>query len=363
MFVNSSASNAKRHFSKCVLVTGGAGFIGSHVVVALVEKYPEWQIINLDKLDKCSSLKNVSAVEHSTNYKFVQGDVCDLYLINCLFETEDIDIVFHFAARSHVDDSFRCPMEFQSVNVEGTRVLLQAAHKAEVKRFIYASTDEVYGESTEQEHDEFSPRRPTNPYSTSKAAAESVALFYWNKYRFPVIVTRSNNVYGPNQYLEKVIPRFISLLEQNKKCTIQGTGLQSRNFLYATDATEAFLTVLERGDPGEIYNVGSDFELSIIQLARQLITLMKGTSILTNPDDWLSFVKDRPHNDLRYPMNWDKLRRLGWKPRVTWQEGIRRTVDWYKENPEHWSAEECGVRISQLQAKKQPGIPKAPYPP
>uniref|UniRef100_A0A3B3Q1M6 dTDP-D-glucose 4,6-dehydratase n=1 Tax=Paramormyrops kingsleyae TaxID=1676925 RepID=A0A3B3Q1M6_9TELE len=305
MFVNSSASNAKRHFSKCVLVTGGAGFIGSHVVVALVEKYPEWQIINLDKLDKCSSLKNVSAVEHSTNYKFVQGDVCDLYLINCLFETEDIDIVFHFAARSHVDDSFRCPMEFQSVNVEGTRVLLQAAHKAEVKRFIYASTDEVYGESTEQEHDEFSPRRPTNPYSTSKAAAESVALFYWNKYR--------------------VIPRFISLLEQNKKCTIQGTGLQSRNFLYATDATEAFLTVLERGDPGEIYNVGSDFELSIIQLARQLITLMKGTSILTNPDDWLSFVKDRPHNDLRYPMNWDKLRRLGWKPRVTWQEGIRRT--------------------------------------
>ncbi|XP_072572653.1 dTDP-D-glucose 4,6-dehydratase-like [Paramormyrops kingsleyae] len=361
-------------------------------------------------------------------------------------------------------------MEFQSVNVEGTRVLLQAAHKAEVKRFIYASTDEVYGESTEQEHDEFSPRRPTNPYSTSKAAAESVALFYWNKYRFPVIVTRSNNVYGPNQYLEKpevledpvamelasrgrdllqeerppgqhypltkarkclrrlqrrltergeeeqeatptlylgactllptwddtattslarlhpekpppmeayyyrlerlgvggiraVIPRFISLLEQNKKCTIQGTGLQSRNFLYATDATEAFLTVLERGDPGEIYNVGSDFELSIIQLARQLITLMKGTSILTNPDDWLSFVKDRPHNDLRYPMNWDKLRRLGWKPRVTWQEGIRRTVDWYKENPEHWSAEECGVRISQLQAKKQPGIPKAPYPP
>ncbi|XP_072564409.1 dTDP-D-glucose 4,6-dehydratase isoform X2 [Paramormyrops kingsleyae] len=330
MFVNSSASNAKRHFSKCVLVTGGAGFIGSHVVVALVEKYPEWQIINLDKLDKCSSLKNVSAVEHSTNYKFVQGDVCDLYLINCLFETEDIDIVFHFAARSHVDDSFRCPMEFQSVNVEGTRVLLQAAHKAEVKRFIYASTDEVYGESTEQ---------------------------------FPVIVTRSNNVYGPNQYLEKVIPRFISLLEQNKKCTIQGTGLQSRNFLYATDATEAFLTVLERGDPGEIYNVGSDFELSIIQLARQLITLMKGTSILTNPDDWLSFVKDRPHNDLRYPMNWDKLRRLGWKPRVTWQEGIRRTVDWYKENPEHWSAEECGVRISQLQAKKQPGIPKAPYPP
>ncbi|KAL4635758.1 dTDP-D-glucose 4,6-dehydratase [Arapaima gigas] len=327
-------------FRTSVLVTGGAGFIGSHVTIALVEKYPHRQIINIDKLDSCSSLKNLSTVQQRPNYKFIQGDICNPYLIKSLFDRENIDIVFHFAAQTHVDHSFRWPALFKRVNVDGTCVLLKAAREAGVQKFIYASTDEVYGESVDKEFDEFCPRRPSNPYSASKAAAESIVLSYWNKYRLPVIVTRSNNVYGPHQYLEKVIPKFISLLQLNKKCPIQGSGLQSRHFLHTDDAAEAFLTVMEKGVPGEIYNMGSNCELSIIQLARELIKMMKNTSADADLDNWLDFVEDRPHNDLRYPMNSDKLQRLGWKPSVAWSEGIRRTVEWYKANPNHWPVTE-----------------------
>ncbi|XP_018598719.1 dTDP-D-glucose 4,6-dehydratase [Scleropages formosus] len=349
MFVShtreSSSAKPKGGVQKGVLVTGGAGFIGSHMIITLVEKFPQWQIINLDKLDSCSSLKNLSSVDQRPNYKFIQGDICNPYLINTLFERENIDIVFHFAAQTHVDHSFRWPAEFKRVNVDGTRVLLKAACEAGVEKFIYASTDEVYGESIDKECDEFCPRQPSNPYAASKAAAESIVLSYWKKYKLPVIVTRSNNVYGPHQYLEKVIPKFISLLLLNKKCPIQGSGLQSRHFLHTDDAIEAFLTVMEKGVPGEIYNMGSNFELSIIQLARELIKMMKSTSAEEDFNNWLDFVEDRPHNDLRYPMNSDKLQGLGWKPCVTWPEGIRKTVEWYRAHPNHWSVIEGSTQL------------------
>ncbi|XP_066521583.1 dTDP-D-glucose 4,6-dehydratase-like isoform X2 [Hoplias malabaricus] len=321
--------------SKTVLVTGGAGFIGSHLIIHLAVKYPSWRIINVDSLDYCSSLKNLKYLENTSTYKFIQGDICDQYFINHLFSTESINIIFHCAAQSHVENSFLYPSQFMHVNADGTRVLLQAAFEAGVDKFIYISTDEVYGDSVDKEFDELSPKRPSNPYSTSKAAAENIAMSYWEKHKFPVLITRSSNVYGPRQYHEKVVPRFLFLLQRDQKCTIQGTGLQSRHFLYVDDVTEALLMLMEKGLEGEIYNIGTNFEIPIIQLARDLVKMVKNVSD-DQLDNWLLFVEDRPISDLRYPMISDKMNKLGWKPKISWKDGIRRTIKWYEENACYW---------------------------
>ncbi|XP_036156699.1 dTDP-D-glucose 4,6-dehydratase isoform X1 [Myotis myotis] len=323
-------------FAKRVLVTGGAGFIASHVIVSLVEDYPNYMIINLDKLDYCASLKNLETISNKQNYKFIQGDICDSHFVKLLFETEKIDIVLHFAAQTHVDLSFVRAFEFTYVNVYGTHVLVSAAHEAGVEKFIYVSTDEVYGGSLDKEFDESSPKQPTNPYASSKAEAECFVQSYWEQYKFPVVITRSSNVYGPHQYPEKVIPKFISLLQHNRKCCIHGSGLQKRNFLYAADVVEAFLTVLKKGKPGEIYNIGTNFEMSVLQLAKELIQLIKETNSESEMENWVDYVNDRPINDMRYPMKSEKIHGLGWRPKVPWKEGIKKTIEWYKENFDNW---------------------------
>ncbi|XP_024051537.1 dTDP-D-glucose 4,6-dehydratase isoform X2 [Terrapene carolina triunguis] len=292
-------------FAKRLLVTGGAGFIASHVVVSLVENYPNYLIINLDKLDYCASLKNLETISEKQNYKFIQGDICEPHFIKLLFETEKIDIVLHFAAQTHVDLSFWRTLEFTYVNVYGTHVLVTAAYEASVEKFIYVSTDEVYGGSIDEAFDEASPKRPTNPYASSKAAAECFVQSYWERY-------------------------------QNRKCCIHGSGLQRRNFLYATDVVEAFLTVLKKGKPGEIYNIGTNFEMSIVQLAKELIHLIKKTNSESEMEHWVDYVKDRPTNDLRYPMNSEKMHNLGWRPKVPWKEGIKKTIEWYRDNFRNW---------------------------
>ncbi|XP_020821473.1 dTDP-D-glucose 4,6-dehydratase isoform X1 [Phascolarctos cinereus] len=319
------APGPPRGFAKRVLVTGGAGFIASHVIVSLVEDYPDYMIINLDKLDYCASLKNLETISNKQNYKFIQGDICEPHFIKLLFETEKVDIVLHFAAQTHVDLSFVHALEFTYVNVYGTHVLLSAAYEARVEKFIYVSTDEVYGGSLNEEFDESSPKQPTNPYASSKAAAECFVQSYWEQYRFPVVITRSSNVYGPHQYPEKVIPKFISLLQHNRKCCIHGSGLQKRNFLYAADVVEAFLTVLKKGKPGEIYNIGTNFEMSVAQLAKELIQLIKETNSESEMENWVDYVDDRPSNDMRYPMKSEKMHGLGWRPKVPWKEGIKKT--------------------------------------
>ncbi|XP_043928939.1 dTDP-D-glucose 4,6-dehydratase isoform X2 [Protopterus annectens] len=326
----------QQSFIKRILVTGGAGFIASHVVISLVKRYPHYLIINLDKLDYCASLKNLETVIESPNYRFVEGDICDAHFVKLLFEVEKIDTVLHFAAQTHVDHSFCCSAEFTKVNVYGTHVLVKAAFEAGVEKFIHVSTDEVYGDGAEDEFDESSPPKPTNPYALSKAAAECVVLSYWESYAFPVIITRSSNVYGPHQFPEKVIPKFISLLQRDRKCCIHGSGLQARHFLYAADVVEAFLIVLEKGVAGEIYNIGTDVEMSVIQLANELIHLIRKTTSQTETEQWMDFIVDRPYNDLMYPMKSQKIHNLGWRPKVPWKEGIEKTIEWYKENFHNW---------------------------
>ncbi|PNI56002.1 TGDS isoform 2 [Pan troglodytes] len=293
-------------FAKRVLVTGGAGFIASHMIVSLVEDYPNYMIINLDKLDYCASLKNLETISNKQNYKFIQGDICDSHFVKLLFETEKIDIVLHFAAQTHVDLSFVHAFEFTYVNVYGTHVLVSAAHEARVEKFIYVSTDEVYGGSLDKEFDESSPKQPTNPYASSKAAAECFVQSYWEQYK------------------------------HNRKCCIHGSGLQTRNFLYATDVVEAFLTVLKKGKPGEIYNIGTNFEMSVVQLAKELIQLIKETNSESEMENWVDYVNDRPTNDMRYPMKSEKIHGLGWRPKVPWKEGIKKTIEWYRENFHNW---------------------------
>uniref|UniRef100_A0A8P0N852 TDP-glucose 4,6-dehydratase n=2 Tax=Canis lupus familiaris TaxID=9615 RepID=A0A8P0N852_CANLF len=280
-------------------------------------------------LDYCASLKNLETISNKQNYKFIQGDICNSHFVKLLFETEKIDIVLHFAAQTHVDLSFVRAFEFTYVNVYGTHVLVSAAHEARVEKFIYVSTDEVYGGSLDKEFDESSPKQPTNPYASSKAAAECFVQSYWERY--------------------KVIPKFISLLQHNRKCCIHGSGLQTRNFLYATDVVEAFLTVLKKGKPGEIYNIGTNFEMSVLQLAKELIQLIKETSSESEMETWVDYVNDRPTNDMRYPMKSEKIQGLGWRPKVPWKEGIKKTIDWYRENFHNWKNAEKALEPFPVQ--------------
>uniref|UniRef100_A0A665W7L1 dTDP-D-glucose 4,6-dehydratase n=1 Tax=Echeneis naucrates TaxID=173247 RepID=A0A665W7L1_ECHNA len=342
-------------FVRTVLVTGGSGFIGSHLVCSLVTRQPDWRIINLDNLDYCCSPRSLQSIEGRANYTFIRGDVCNSRLVNHIFKTENIDVIFHLAAKTHVESSFESPSSFQRVNVDGTRVLLGAAQQArhQPQRFIYVSTDEVYGASLDEVFDESSPVRPSNPYSATKAAAEHLVRSYWDKYKFPIIITRSNNIYGPRQYTEKVIPRFLSLLQLNKKCTIQGTLPKSRHFLFVSDAISAFLLVLEKGIVGEIYNMGTSCEIPIMQLAKELIRMVANIS-QKNLSLPLNVLMYRPRVDLRYPIRSEKLQQLGWRAEVSWAEGIRHTVKWYQDNPDFWSD------LSEDQEQIRSRLEKAP---
>ncbi|XP_077439625.1 dTDP-D-glucose 4,6-dehydratase [Vanacampus margaritifer] len=330
--------NGQMDSIRTVLVTGGSGFIGSHLVCSLVQSHPEWKIYNLDNLEYCCSPKSLESIKDRANYTFIEGDICNSQLVNHIFNKENIDVIFHLAAKTHVDSSFQSPATFQHVNIHGTRVLLAAASRTRhrLRRFIYVSTDEVYGSSLDEVFDENSPVRPSNPYSASKAAAEHLVRSYWEKYKLPVIITRSNNIYGPQQYIEKVIPKFLTLLQMSKKCTIQGTLPKSRHFLFIDDAVNAFLVLLEKGIVGEVYNIGSNCEIAIVQLARELVKMVQNVPE-AELNDWLEFVPDRPKVDIRYPIRCEKLQQLGWKAEVSWPDGIKRTVKWYQDHPDFWS--------------------------
>lgn len=315
---------------KNVLLTGGAGFIGSNVLIYLVKKYPLINFFNLDVLDYCSCLENLSEIENSSNYNFIKGDICSSDLVNFIIESRNIDTIMHFAAKTHVCNSFGNSFAFTQTNVMGTHVLLEAAKAYEIKRFIHVSTDEVVGEDLNNTAmDENQKMNPSNPYSASKAGAELLAMSYYHSFKLPIIISRGNNVYAKHQYPEKMIPKFINQLMRGLPLTIHGNGGNLRNFLHVEDVARAFECLLFKGIVGEIYNIGGSNEFRNIDVARRIIKAMN----IDNTDDrMLKFVEDRHFNDFRYHITSEKLKALGWEEEISFEDGLKGTIEWYKEN-------------------------------
>jgi dTDP-glucose 4,6-dehydratase len=317
---------------KNILVTGGCGFIASNYINNMVKKYPQYNFYNLDNMYYCANHDNV-IVQDCTNYKFIKGNICSYDLVTYIYEDNHIDTVIHFAAQSHVQNSFNNSLQYTQDNILGTHTLLECARKyGKIKRFIHVSTDEVYGESMldhdENKKNEESVLCPTNPYAATKAGAELIAMSYYHSFKMPIIVTRGNNVFGERQYPEKLIPKFIELLKSNEKLTIQGDGSCVRAFIYVKDVVNAFDIVLHKGTIGEIYNVGSDdnYEYSVIDIANILLERLKPNE---NINDWITYIKDRDFNDKRYYISNQKMKNLGWEQTFSFEEGLKNTINFH----------------------------------
>jgi UDP-glucose 4,6-dehydratase len=317
---------------KNIFLTGGAGFIGSHAAINLCKKYPQYNIVVYDILDYCACLENLDELKDLPNFKFIKGDICSSDLVNFVFSEYKIDTVMHFAAQTHVDNSFGNSFAFTQANIFGTHVLLECAKGfKDIKRFIHVSTDEVYGEGETfdcKPMDEESVLEPTNPYAATKAGAEFLVKSYHRSFKLPCIITRGNNVYGPHQFPEKLIPKFTNQILRGLPVTIHGDGSNTRNFLYVEDVARAFETILHKGQIGMIYNIGGTNELPNIQVAKDLIRILGKED---EEEDYITYVPDRKFNDLRYTINSSKLHELGWKEEMSWEEGLRTTVEWYKK--------------------------------
>ncbi|MFZ0738919.1 MAG: dTDP-glucose 4,6-dehydratase [Candidatus Acidiferrales bacterium] len=317
-----------------IFVTGGAGFIGSNFIRHVLSLGKGYSIVNYDKLTYAGNLANLASLAENPNYRFVRGDICDATAVEA--NMEGCDAVVHFAAESHVDRSIYEPAVFIETNVTGTIMLLQVARRTDVKRFVHISTDEVYGDLLPEVFaDEDSPLRPSSPYSASKGAADLLVHSYVRTYNFPALITRSSNNYGPFQFPEKFLPLLITNAFENKELPIYGDGQQQRDWLHVDDNCRGILAVLERGQIGEVYNIGGHRVEENLTMARRLLRLMG------KPETLLSYVKDRPGHDRRYALDCRKMEaELGWKPSISLEDGLRRTIDWYKTN-EDWTA---GVR-------------------
>jgi len=316
---------------KNIFLTGGAGFIASHAAILLCKKYPQYNVVVYDKLDYCSCLENLNEIKDLPNFKFVKGDICSDDLVSYCFKENKIDTVMHFAAQTHVDNSFGNSFAFTQANIYGTHVLLESAKNCPtIRRFIHVSTDEVYGEGEDFDTnpmDEEHILEPTNPYAATKAGAEFLVKSYHRSFKLPVIITRGNNVYGPHQYPEKLIPKFTNQLLRGLPVTIHGDGTNTRNFLYVEDVARAFDCILHKGKVGHIYNIGGQNELPNIEVAKTLIKILGKSD---EESDYIVTVPDRKFNDLRYTINSDKLHELGWREEMSWEEGLSATVEWYK---------------------------------
>lgn len=317
--------------TKNILVTGGCGFIGSNFINIFYDRYTEINIINIDAIYYCANENNIREdIIKSSRYSLIKGNICSKDLVSHILNYYDIDTVIHFAAQSHVQTSFTDSLQYTKDNVMGTHTLLECCRLyGKIKKLIHVSTDEVYGESMldvqETKKTEQSMFCPTNPYAASKAAAESIVQSYIQSFKMPIIITRGNNVYGLNQYPEKVIPKFIQQLNSGEKITIQGDGSCVRGFLHVNDTIEAFIKILEKGNIGEIYNIGcnEDMEINILNLAKKIHELM---CIKTEVKDSIVYIKDRPFNDKRYYINNKKIKELGWKITKKLEDGLKELI-------------------------------------
>jgi len=312
-----------------LLVTGGAGFISSNFIHYIFDVHPGWEVTNLDKLTYAGNLENLEDIQSQAGYRFVHGDICDRELVDRLLR-QGFDAVVNFAAESHVDRSILDASPFIETNIRGTQVLLEGARQHEVQRFIQVSTDEVYGSIEEGRFNELSRLSPGNPYASSKAAADLLCLAYWNTYRTPVVISRCTNNYGAYQFPEKLIPLAITNALENRPVPVYGDGLNVRDWLFVVDHCRALDLILQRGKPGEIYDIAGDNERTNLEIVHKLLEL------LGKPESLVQFVADRPGHDRRYALDITKISsQLGWEPTTSFEEALPATVDWYLKN-EHW---------------------------
>jgi dTDP-glucose 4,6-dehydratase len=311
-----------------LVVTGGAGFIGSNFVRFMLHRYADLEVVNLDKLTYAGNLENLRDVADDPRYTFVKGDICDAAVVG---ETlRGADAVVNFAAETHVDRSISGPQDFIRTDVLGTHTLLEAVRELDVKRYLQISTDEVYGSVENGSFSEESDLDPSSPYSASKAGGDLLVLAYHRTFGTPVLITRSSNNYGPYQYPEKVVPLFVTNAIDEQPLPLYGDGLNVRDWLYVDDNCAAIDMVLNKGVPGEVYNIGGGNEIKNLTLTRQILKLLGKSPSL------IRFVIDRPGHDRRYSVDCSKVRALGWRPATPFAEGLEHTVAWYRDHPEWW---------------------------
>ena len=335
-----------------IVVTGGAGFIGSNFVRYILENYDDIELTVLDKLTYAGNLENLKDIEDNPHYKFVKGDICDEAIVEEVLAGSDC--VLNFAAETHVDRSIGDPASFIMTDVYGTYVLLEATRKLKLPRFIQISTDEVYGDADDEPSAEDSPLMPRSPYAASKAGADRLAYSYFTTYDTPVVITRCSNNYGPNQYPEKLIPLFLTNAMDDKQMPVYGSGINTRDWIYVTDHVKALEVIMNSGGlEGEVFNIGSGIELSILDVAGGILT------VLDKPESLVARVADRPGHVMRHAVKTDKIRSvLGWKAEIDFETGLRMTAEWYENNRAWWEKIKSGEfkeyyrkMYSELEAK------------
>ncbi|TES97806.1 dTDP-glucose 4,6-dehydratase [Patescibacteria group bacterium] len=329
-----------------ILVTGGAGFIGSNFIRYMLKQHPDYKIINLDKLTYAGNLENLKEVEDNPNYSFVKGDICNDKAVEGICE-KGIDAIINFAAETHVDRSITDPQAFIKTDIFGAQTLLEAVNKYKIKKYIQVSTDEVYGSINDGSFKETDFLDPSSPYSASKAGADLLVLAYKRTFDTPVIITRCSNNYGPSQYPEKLIPLFTTNAMEDKELPIYGKGENVRDWIYVEDHCSAIDSILHKGEIGEIYNVGADQEKTNLEVTEAIL------KAVDKPKSLIKFVKDRPGHDLRYAIDSSKLQKLGWKPKYDFEKGMELTVEWYQKNEDWWRKIKSGEYLKYY--KKQYG--------